>query len=147
MPQEVVARAAIGDALARYHLAGDRGRYAEMAAIFTEDGVLELPQGPVTGRRAIASAMSGEGRPAPVEGASSAFIQHHLTTSRVEVTGDGEARGWSSFLVMSPAGVDHCGRYADTFREVEGVWLIARRKVAVLWTSPTSVYTRAGGGD
>lgn len=138
-PDEAVAREAIRYTQSAYHLAGDRGRVADLVANFTEDGVLELSVGSFVGRDAIADRLSQVGS-APVlpEGAKP-FLHHHLTTSHLELVSDDEATGSSYFLVMSPVGVDHCGRYADRYRRVGERWLIAHRKAVVSWASPESI--------
>lgn len=135
-PDEVAAREEIRRTLAAYHQAGDRGRMDDLVATFTEDGVLELSTGSHEGRAAIRAAFSGiggQGSPRP------AFVQHHLTTSSIEVEGPSRASGVNYFLVMSPIGVDHCGRYADRYRAAGERWLIAHRRVTVSWASPDSV--------
>src|SRR5262245_2536883 len=51
----LVAREAIRDIVARYAHAADRGRFDDVAALFAEDGVLELPDG----RRPVGPAAIG----------------------------------------------------------------------------------------
>lgn len=136
-PAEVVAREEIRRTLAAYHFSGDRGRLDEMVAVFTEDGVLELSTGRHLGRTAIREFLSGVGvapdRPRP------AFLQHHLTTSSIELDGVDAALGFHYFLVTSPVGLDHCGRYRDSYRQVGDRWLISSRTATVTWASPDSV--------
>lgn len=125
---------------AAYHLAGDRGRLDELASAFAEDGVLELATGELRGRTEIRTGLSAvrvtsEGVSEPVR---PAFVRHHLTTSHIELTGSDTARGWSYFLVMTPIGIDHSGRYVDDYVAEEGRWLIAHRRVVVEWAAPDS---------
>jgi hypothetical protein len=138
-PDEVVAREAIRFTQSAYHAAGDRGRVSDLVACFTADGVLEIASGTFEGRDAIAERLSAVGKPAgaPVT-TGRPFLHHHLTTSHIEVTGPDTARASSYFLVMSPIGIDHCGRYADTYRLVGDRWLIERRVVTISWASPDS---------
>lgn len=133
-PEDALAREGIRATLAAYHYAGDRGKVDDLVATFTEDGVLELSNGVHRGRDAIREALSGVGGGTPP-----AFLHHHLTTTYLELTGPGTAKGSCYFLVMSPVGVDHSGRYADVYAEVDGRWLIAHRKAVVSWASPDSV--------
>lgn len=139
-PEEAVAREAIRYTQSAYHLAGDRGRVEELVANFTEDGVLELSVGAFEGRAAIAARLGlvGGSGPALPPGVRP-FLHHHLTTSHLEFVSSTEATGSSYFLVMSPVGVDHCGRYADVYVPVGDRWLIKRRRATVSWASPESI--------
>lgn len=139
-PEDVVAREAIRATLAAYHYAGDRGRIDDLVACFTEDGVLELSNGVHRGRDAIRTALSGVGGGTPP-----AFLHHHLTTTYTELTGPGTAKGSCYFLVMSPVGIDHSGRYADLYAEVDGQWLIGHRKAVVSWAAEDSVVGAKAG--
>lgn len=141
-PAEVEAREEIRRTLAAYHLAGDRGRIDELVAVFTEDGVLEIATGSYQGRDAIRDFLSGVGR--TESGPRPAFIQHHLTTSSITFDNSSQARGSNYFLVMSPIGVDHCGRYRDRYRQVGDRWLISERQATVTWASPDSVLGAKG---
>jgi hypothetical protein len=139
-PEQAVAREAIRYTQSAYHLAGDRGRVEELVQSFTEDGVLELSTGIFVGREAIAERLGrvGSNQPALPPGVRP-FLHHHLTTSHLEFVSDVEATGASYFLVMSPVGVDHCGRYADTYVQAGGRWLIAHRRATVSWAAPDSI--------
>lgn len=136
-PAEVEAREEIRRTLSEYHLAGDRGRIAELVEVFTEDGVLEIASGRYEGRAAIRDLLSGVGRsedrPRP------AFLQHHLTTSSITFDSWSQARGDNYFLVMSPVGPDHCGRYRDVYQKAGERWLIRERRATVTWAAPDSV--------
>jgi hypothetical protein len=139
MDPGTAAREEIRDLLARYNLAGDRGRIDEMADCFCEDGILEV-RGDWTarGRSAIAA------RLAPVRDATvGGWVRHHLTTHRAESESPIDARGWTYFLVMTERGLDHAGRYVDRFRCVDGVWLLAHRSVVVEWRSPDGRFASA----
>ena len=55
-PEEVAAREAIRDLVARYNANGDAGRFDDVVALFAPDAVMELPNGEVLeGREAIAA--------------------------------------------------------------------------------------------
>jgi hypothetical protein len=137
--EDLLAREAIRHTQAAYHLAGDRGRVDDLVAVFAEDGVLEIPTGVHAGRQAIRAALSAVRVDAPAPTEIPGFLHHHLTTTHVELDGPDAATGTCYFLVMSPVGVDHCGRYADRYVRVDGEWLIARRRATVSWASPDSV--------
>jgi hypothetical protein len=136
----MLAREAIRFTQAAYHMAGDRGRLDELAAVFTEDGILELSSGTHAGRDAIKAGLSGVVRPSLTSSTPGgpSFRRHHLTTSHVEFDGPGSANGWSYFFVVSPIGLDHAGRYVDRYAAVGERWLIARRRVCVEWAAADS---------
>lgn len=162
--EEMLAREAIRHTLASYNIFADRLRVDKVVTLFTEDGVLELEgaeRGQVTrheGREAIGrffGAMLGGGSaepakpanpaPAPTPSAPPAtkmFVRHHLSTSRIELTGPDTAEGRSYFAVYTPIGPDHCGVYVDKFRKTDEGWLIALRQPRVDWTSPNSMMSK-----
>jgi hypothetical protein len=119
---------AIQELLARYcgHL--DNGRFAEMAACFTEGGTWDTAFGAATGRAKIEElvrklASRNQPRPAML----------HLTSNViVEITGD-TASATSSWMVAqnSPRGplLDCAGNYIDKLRKVGGQWLFDYRKI------------------
>ncbi|TDC56244.1 nuclear transport factor 2 family protein [Actinomadura sp. KC345] len=130
-------RIALGDLVARYALYADRREIDAMAALFTQDAVLVLPDAPgvldpvraFTGRAEITGtlavlrgipvtfhALAGEvfdagAGPGTATG-EVACVAHHLTER-----GD----GGTSDLVW------HC-RYTDAYRLEDGIWRIARRE-------------------
>lgn len=128
---------AIRRTMARYNLRGDRGDLAGLAATFAEDGVLEAPGFRVAGRAAIvaqlAASMAGN-KPGLTR------VQHHLTTSLIEIAGEGEARCQSYFLVFTDIGPDHAGSYRDRLVRRDGEWLIAHRSARVTWMSPQTLF-------
>ena len=136
--EELKARVAIADRLGSIALAGDARKADAYAACFTEDGVLALDR-EIAGREAIRAWMAG---PAIIEQPKDrrpGFISHHITSSRIEITGADTAKGRTYFLVTSTAGIDHNGYYDDSFRKEGNTWLIAHRRPRTLWISPTRV--------
>jgi hypothetical protein len=131
-------RLAIADRLAACTQAGDARKADAYACCFTEDGVLQLDEA-IIGREAIRTWM-GDATiiPQPRSGRPG-FVSHHLTTCRIELTGDDTAKARTYWLVTSAAGLDHNGYYDDHFRKVDGEWLLAHRRPRTLWISPTSV--------
>ncbi|MGH7822936.1 MAG: nuclear transport factor 2 family protein, partial [Candidatus Binatia bacterium] len=127
--QELAAREAIRDTIARYAQFADGGRFAELAELFTDDGVLEIAgEAPIRGREAIEGflgavkeRLAGSGMPAR--------IRHHVSSVRIDLAGEDEASAASYFLVVSDRGPDHWGRYRDTLRRVGDHWLFHERKV------------------
>jgi uncharacterized protein (TIGR02246 family) len=131
---------AIRRTLARYNIAGDRGDLAGLAATFTEDGVLHAPGIHVTGRAAIVARL---GQSIAGHKAGLTRVQHNLTTSVIEVDGEGSARCRSYFVVFTDIGPDHSGSYYDRLVRRDGEWLIAERSAKLTWLSPDSLFTVA----
>jgi hypothetical protein len=138
---ELVAREAVRDTLARYNHAGDRGRLDELAAQFTPDGVLEIHGGQrLEGRAAIAaglggvvrrshnhSASPGNDEPAPRD--LPPIVRHHVSSILIHDVTPERAQAASYFAVLTRDGLDHWGRYRDTLVPCEGRWLLAHRFV------------------
>ena len=135
---ELRARVAIADRLGRLALAGDARKADDYAGCFTEDGVLSLDRD-IAGREAIRAWMAGPAIIAQPSDRPPGFISHHITSSRIDLTGPDSAKGRTYFLVTSQAGIDHNGYYDDSFRQEAGEWLLAHRRPRTLWISPTSV--------
>jgi hypothetical protein len=136
--REITDRLAIADRLAACTQAGDARKADAYAACFTADGVLQLDEA-IKGREEIRAWMGGAAIiPQPRSGAPG-FVSHHLTTCRIELTGDDTAKARTYWLVTSTAGLDHNGYYDDQLRKVDGAWLLAHRRPRTLWISPTSV--------
>lgn len=130
-------REAIRALVARLNIAGDRARFAELAACFTEDGVLSWATSRGEGRAAIARNVVTD-REAPI-----AFVRHHLTVFDIDLAGDfASATGRIQFYVMADAGPDHAGVYFDRYVRHAGQWLIARRDIEIEWQSPASLFPR-----
>ncbi len=127
-------RAAVSDLLARYSCNGDRGRVAELAACFAEDGVLDYPGATATGPVAIAAALSSGTRNPAIS-----FIRHHITNPLVEIDGT-SATSRSYFLVISDNGPDHSGTYDDRFVKHAEIWRFARRRVRIDWQATTTLF-------
>jgi hypothetical protein len=127
---ELAAREAIRDTLAAYNDAGDRGQLELLAQTFAADGVLEVKgQWKAEGHAAIIERLSSvpdEGKTRP-EGF---FIRHCVTNVRfVEVTPTA-ARTTAYFIVLSPDGPDHWGRYRDSHVLTDDGWRFRHRFVA-----------------
>jgi uncharacterized protein (TIGR02246 family) len=137
-PDELVARESIRDVIARYNHAGDRGRLAELAQCFTEDGVLELEgEPPLRGRAAIEAYLAGVAKRVAAS-ARGGQMRHHVSSLVIELEGAGRAHAWSYFCVFTEIGVDHWGRYADELVRSGDAWLFAHRRVRVDGSAPGS---------
>ena len=71
------------------------------------------------------------------------FIRHHLSTSKIDLTGPDTARVRTYWVAWTDIGPDHAGYYLDDFRKVGEDWLIAHRRVRLDWESPQSLYMTA----
>jgi hypothetical protein len=131
---------AIRRTLARYNIAGDRGDLAGLAATFTEEGTLHAPGIHVTGRAAIVARLTAS---MASNNPALTTVQHHLTTSLIELVGKDEARCRSYFLVVTDIGPDHAGSYRDQLVRQDGEWLIAERSAKLTWLAPNSLFTIA----
>ncbi len=129
MPSALEDKDAIREVLAEYCFRLDDGGFAEMAALFTEDGTWDTAFGKATGRTAIAElarslrAHAGEPRPRAV----------HLVTN-IAIALDGmRATVRSNWMVMqnSPAGpkLGSGGAYHDEMVKEDGRWLFRYRKI------------------
>ena len=150
---ELSAREAIRDAIAQYTHSGDRFLLEDLAAAFSEDGILEVRGSePVQGRTAIVRRLSGgagstneEVRAAAMaRGAATGtkrIVRHTITNIRFEAISPDEAQVASYFTVFTEIGLDHLGRYRDRFVPVGDRWLIAHRFVSVDWYAEGSTFT------
>ncbi|MBX6390835.1 MAG: nuclear transport factor 2 family protein [Frankia sp.] len=144
---ELVAREQVRDTIATYNHSGDRGRLADLAACFTPDGVLEARDLWVArGREEIIARLSGveEKTAATAAGtARPAFVRHHVTNLRFESVTPERITTAAYFAVLTPAGLDHWGRYRDVLVPYEGRWLIAHRVVRTDAFAPGSPFASA----
>ena len=136
--EEMKARLAIADRLGAIALAGDARKADAYAECFTGAGVLELAA-PIEGREAIRAWMSAPSVIPQRDDRPRGHISHHITSSRIELTGPASAKGRTYFLVTSPVGIDHNGYYDDWFACEHGQWLIERRRPRTLWFAPDSL--------
>jgi hypothetical protein len=146
--EQAVAREAIRYTQSLCAAAGDRGRLEEMLGAYIDDGVLEIPAGVFRGKAAIAAALQHVPQRRGTEAASEQqrfFVRHHLTTCHIEFTGADTANARTYFLMMTPAGVDHCGVYSDRFVASASRWLIAHRRVRVDWAAEQSLVASSPG--
>jgi hypothetical protein len=126
---ELIARESIREIVAAYSHHADSGRFDELVALFSVDGVLEVKGEPVvTGHDAIRAYLGGVGRDL-ADTSTTQLIRHFVTNLRIEVSSPSEATGACYFLVVTDRGVDHWGRYRDTYARNDDAWRFARRTV------------------
>lgn len=137
-PEELCAREAIRDLIARYNHAGDRGRIGELARCFAEDGVMDLEgAAPLAGRAAIQAHLTGVAERLAAS-TRRATLRHHVSSVRIELSDAEHAEAWSYFSVFTEIGLDHWGRYGDRLVRRGAEWLFALRRVRVDGAAPDS---------
>jgi hypothetical protein len=146
---ELVARERIRDTLAQYTWSGDSFRLVELADAFCEDGVLEVRgDEPVRGRDAIVRFLGGGGddeeararrRAEAAAAGTPRIVRHNLANLRFLELTPHRALVATYFTVLTEIGLDHHGRYRDTFVPVGDRWLIEHRFVSTDWRAPASV--------
>jgi hypothetical protein len=133
-PDELAAREAVRESIARYAHAVDHGKWDDAAACFTENGVLEIRGvSRHEGRAAVVEMFKGAGRKL-ASTSTKAFIRHHVSSIsiNVDVTA-GKASATSYFFVLTEIGPDHWGTYRDQLArdDASGDWLFTDRNVTV----------------
>jgi len=137
---ELSAREAIRDTVARYNHAGDRGRFDDMVACFTEDGSLTIVgSGTHRGRPALRTFFSGVGGTAP----GFTHLRHCVTNLLIDVGSPLEATAASYFQVITDIGLDHWGRYRDRLVPHGDRWLLAERAVRTDGYAADSFFRRS----
>ena len=133
-PDELAAREAVREAIARYAHGVDHGKFDAAATCFAEDGVLEVVgAGRHEGRAAIVEMFKGAGRRL-ASTSTNAFIRHHVSSIAIDVdVTAGRATATSYFFVVTEIGPDHWGTYRDELMrdDASGTWLFRERKVSV----------------
>jgi SnoaL-like domain len=153
---ELVARERIRDTLARYNWSGDAGRLEGLAETFCADGVLEIRGfAPLRGRAEIVTFLSGVTGNIAVDAATEVtrdvkakpIVRHNVANVLFGELGREQAQVASYFTVVTNIGLDHCGRYRDTFVPEGDTWLIKHRKVSTDWVAADSTMAREPSGD
>jgi ketosteroid isomerase-like protein len=147
-------RLEITELAARYALAVDERRLDDVAALFTEDCVLVMPQPPDTldpvlareGRTAVRSALDAVSR------LPQTF--HALTGTVLEATGPDAATGTVACTAHHLSGSDGAVgdrvwhlRYSDTYRRTGEGWRFTRRELAIAFIEqrPVGAWRGASG--
>jgi hypothetical protein len=135
---ELAAREQVRDLAVRYHAAGDRGRVDEVVALFSPDGALVVDGVEHTGHDEIRALLSTAAGPVPER------VAHFIGTVQLDVHDADHAGGECYFQVLTPAGLDHWGRYRDRYLRIDGAWRFARRSVRVDGAVPGGWAARRG---
>jgi uncharacterized protein (TIGR02246 family) len=119
---------AIREVLARYCFALDDGRFADMGALFTEDGTWHTFFGKATGRQAIAEFAAG----LRAHRTENPRAIHHVTNVVITLDGDfAKVRSNWTTVQNSPEGpkIGSGGAYDDEMVKVGGQWLFRYRTI------------------
>lgn len=128
MPSQLEEKDAIRDLMAEYCFHLDSGQFADMAALFTQDGTWDTAFGKGTGRQEIAALVqhirqAGTSRPRAI---------HHVTNVVIKVDGAG-ATAFSNWVVVQNGDqgpkIGSAGSYADELVKQDGGWLFHYRKI------------------
>ena len=139
---DLLSREAIRDLLGRYTWAGDGGRSAELAALFTTDGVLDVGDhgGRWEGRERIERELTAVTDRVAASAQTPGPVRHHVSSVLIDLDTHAQATVRSYFLVLTNIGVDHWGRYRDQVVETApgGIWQFLERVVRVDGHAPGS---------
>ena len=128
MPTALEDKDAIREVFAQYCFTLDNYRFADMAALFTEDGTWDTAFGKATGREAIAALMKSISKP---EGERERRI-HMVSNVVITLRGDA-ARVQSNWEVIQngPDGphLSSAGGYEDQMVRQNGGWMFQYRKI------------------
>lgn len=119
---------AIREVMARYCFALDDGRFADMAALFTENGTWQTFFGKATGRKAIAEFAAG----LRAHRTENPRAIHHVTN--IVITLDGHSAkvrsNWTT-VQNSPDGpkIGSGGAYDDDMVKIGGQWFFRYRTI------------------
>lgn len=135
---EVSAR--VHTVLAKLAMFADIGTVEEYLALTTEDAIWDFPANPNSGSPASVQHGHAEIRAAVLARRASGTVgpgsnsQHIVANIAVDLLGEGVARSRCSWMFITDtlgakrnSGVGH---YDDELRRVDGVWLLAHRKVS-----------------
>jgi hypothetical protein len=134
---ELNARESIRDLVARYNANGDTGRFAHVVELFAPDAVMETQGGAGTfvqyrGHQEIESIFTGAKEHFGADAAERSvppYLRHHTSTLQIDLVDQTHGRGRCYYQVLMAHGLDHWGRYMDTYEERDGRWVFTYRKV------------------
>jgi len=128
MPSALEEKDAIREVMAEYCFRLDNDRFAEMAAVFTEDGTWDTAFGKGTGRGEVEALVrrirqSDTPRPRAI---------HHVTNIVIKIAGN-NATAFSNWVTVqnSEQGpkIGSAGSYTDDMVKQDGHWLFRYRKI------------------
>jgi 3-phenylpropionate/cinnamic acid dioxygenase small subunit len=142
---ELEVRELVRDTVSAYAHAVDGGRFDDLVALFTADGVLEIQGESVyAGRDAIRGFATGVGKDLAAA-TDVPRIRHFTANLRIEVDDPNAARAQCYFLALTERGVDHWGRYRDQLVRSGDRFLFSRRSVRTDGAAPGSWVAQRSG--
>jgi ketosteroid isomerase-like protein len=137
---ELSAREQIRELVATYAHCADSGRFAELVALFADDGILETPDGQQHRGQGAIREFLGATKTRLANATQASLIRHNVSNLHITVSGPSEANGAAYFLVITERGLDHWGRYRDRYACHDGQWRFAHRRVRLEGRSPNSAF-------
>jgi uncharacterized protein (TIGR02246 family) len=134
---ELVARESIRDLVARYNANGDSGRFDQVLELFAPDAVMETDGDVHVGRDEIRTIFTNAAA-AALRWPEPIAMRHSTGTLQIDMASESEATSRCYYQVITRHGLDHWGRYLDTYCVREGRWLFAHRREFVDGTVPGS---------
>ena len=131
---ELAARESIRDLVARYNANGDSGRFDQVLECFAPDGILELDGQAYRGRPEIRTVFTGAADAVRLWPERVA-LRHHTSTLQIDLAGPNSASSRCYYQVMTGKGLDHWGRYLDSYGMIEGTWYFVHRREFPRWDS------------
>ncbi len=128
MATEEAEKSAIRELLATYCFHLDNYRFAEMAALFTEDGTWDTAFGKGTGHAGIVAQADSIGAP----GAARPRRIHHTTNIVIVLSGDAATVESNWTVIQNSQGgpkLSSGGAYHDQVVKQNGTWLFRYRKI------------------
>jgi len=130
-----VATTSINNKLALYNRSGDNGTL-DAKSIFDRSSILEIPGQRIEGLEAISAFVEARRDIALAELSAGTRARHFLGSILITVVDSVSAQAESHFLVIRDGQIENFGTYRDSFKCVDGDWLIAHRKVELHWPRP-----------
>ncbi len=140
---ELVARESIRDLVARYNANADSGRFDQVLECFAPEAIMELDGTPYRGRDHIRSIFTGTAELVRAQGTAPILVRHHTSTLQIDVSGPHKASSRCYYQVISNNGLDHWGRYLDSYGTIDGRWYFFHRREFLDGRAPDS-WTRTG---
>jgi hypothetical protein len=107
------------------------------------EGVLEIRGAePLRGRSEIVAFLSGVTGKVAANADVKPIVRHNVANVHFTSVRRDQAQVSCYFSVVTQIGLDHIGRYRDTFVPDGDSWLIKHRKVSTDWAAPTSIMAR-----
>ena len=138
-PEELDAREQIRDLVARYNANGDSGRFDEVLALFCSDATMIIADNVYSGIAEISTIFT-DTRDRVAAAETPQIMRHHTATHQIDVLSNDEATGRAYFQVIMAAGLDHWGRYLDSYRREGDRWMFDSRRVLTDGYAPDSLF-------